>query len=548
MAILYTNIGVTYNNQGRLEKAISYLRKASDLQGKRNTKDEKAKTDNLLATLYLGYDDIYNALRHNEEAMSHASEMGNYLLLKDVYFTHAEVHQRLYEYEKALDYYKKHLALRDSFRLEERIRQQELLQQQLLLERSEKEIRLLLVQQDVQELAINQLELEKDKLQLESAKEDELALLKGEQEIRDANLRNKELETERAQQELALVAQRLDAEKKDRAIFELRQKEEIERLAQKNLEQENQFLKKDKELLIKDKALLTKEQDINRLELQRQRSFRQFVYWLGGLLFLILTMILAGLFYFRAANRKLEQKNIQIEKQKEEIELSHHETEQERKKAEALLLNILPEETAVELKEKGGATPRNYQKVTVLFTDFSGFTRIAQDMSPQELIEELNTCFRAFDEIIEKYGLEKIKTIGDAYMCAGGIPVPNESNPEDAVAAALEMSQYITNRSNDKINQGIPYWNMRIGIHTGQVIAGVVGKKKFAYDIWGDTVNLASRMESSGEDGQINISGETYALVKEKFECAHRGQIDVKHKGKMDMFFVRSSLNGNGRH
>ena len=200
---------------------------------------------------------------------------------------------------------------------------------------------------------------------------------------------------------------------------------------------------RDKDILVRDKALLIEKQEVNRLELEQQRNFRQFVYGLGGLLFLILTMILSGLFYFKTANRRLAEKNSQIELQKKEIEKSHKEVEEQRVKSEELLLNILPEETVSELKEKGVATPRDYEKVSVIFTDFTGFTEIAEKMTPQDLITELNICFRAFDEILGKHNLEKIKTLGDGYMCAGGVPIPNETNPEDAVNASLEMLSLI---------------------------------------------------------------------------------------------------------
>lgn len=547
LPVLFTNIGITYNNGGQQDKAVQYLRKASDLIRAQSGKgSELAYVDNLLATIYLTNGDLYNALRYNDGSMQMVSDGRDDPLLSETYNTAAQIHQELYEYEKALDYLKKYLLLRDSFLLNERIRQQDLLQQQLSLERAEKEIKVMMVQQDMQNLTINQLELEKDKLKLESqnlkleskTRDDELALLKREQEIKNANLKNKELETERARQNVKLIEQRLEAEKKDRALLILRQEEEVKRLAQLNLERDNALLTKDKDILTKDKALLIEKQEVNRLELEQQRAFRQFVYYLGGLLFLILTMILSGLFYFRSANRRLAEKNNQIQQQKKEIEKSHTEVEEQRHKSEELLLNILPEETVAELKEKGVATPRDYEKVTVLFTDFTGFTEIAESMTPQELITELNICFRAFDEILEKHDLEKIKTLGDGYMCAGGIPVPNDSNPTDTVAAAIEMNEYILQRRGQKMADKIPYWNMRIGIHTGHVVAGVVGKKRFAYDIWGDTVNLASRMESSCADGKINISETTYHLVKHQFNCENRGAIKVKHKGEMDMFFV----------
>ncbi len=214
--------------------------------------------------------------------------------------------------------------------------------------------------------------------------------------------------------------------------------------------------------------------------------------------------------------------------------------EQERQKSDTLLLNILPAETAQELKETGQFTPKGYKLVTVLFTDFKGFTQIAEKLSPKEVIENLNTCFLAFDEICEKYNLEKIKTIGDAYMCAGGLPIANETNPINVVKAGLEMQVWMQNWKLEKQKNNQNAWELRLGIHSGEVIAGVVGKKKFVYDIWGDTVNLASRMESSGEIGQVNISETTYQLVKNEFQCTFRGKIQAKNKGEINMYFVEN--------
>jgi class 3 adenylate cyclase len=215
---------------------------------------------------------------------------------------------------------------------------------------------------------------------------------------------------------------------------------------------------------------------------------------------------------------------------------------QEKHKSEALLLNILPAEIAQELKDKGTATPRQYELATVLFTDFKGFTNVAEGMSPEAIIQELDKCFLGFDEIIGKYNLERIKTIGDAYMCAGGVPTANKTNPVDAVKAGLEMQAFMEKIKKERQAEGKPYFECRLGIHSGRVIAGVVGKKKFAYDIWGDTVNIASRMESSGEINRINISADTYNLVKDFFVCEHRGKISAKGKGEIDMYFVNSQV------
>lgn len=214
----------------------------------------------------------------------------------------------------------------------------------------------------------------------------------------------------------------------------------------------------------------------------------------------------------------------------------------ERDRSQELLLNILPEETARELETNGHAKTRFYDNVTVLFTDFKGFSTIAGTLTPIQLVAELNDYFMAFDEIVGKYNLEKIKTIGDAYMCAGGIPSINETHALDAVRAALAMQTYMRKRQRERNITGIEGWELRIGIHTGPIVAGVVGKRKYAYDIWGDTVNIASRMESSGEAGRVNISSTTYSFIKDNYDCQHRGKISAKNIGEVDMYFVNDGI------
>ena len=215
--------------------------------------------------------------------------------------------------------------------------------------------------------------------------------------------------------------------------------------------------------------------------------------------------------------------------------------ENQKEQYKNLLLNILPRETAEELLLKGAAQPRRFETVTVMFTDFKGFTHIAEEMSPEDLVKEIDFCFSAFDDIIEKHGLEKIKTIGDAYMCAGGLPLSNTTHPENVVSAALEIRDFMRELRQQREAQGESCFEIRLGVHTGPLVAGIVGKKKFQYDIWGDTVNTAARMESSGEVGKINISQATFDRVKEKFNCQYRGQIKAKNKGEISMYFAENN-------
>jgi len=254
-------------------------------------------------------------------------------------------------------------------------------------------------------------------------------------------------------------------------------------------------------------------------EIRNQKNIRNFLF--GGVL---LVFIFSGLIFrsLRVSRR-----------QKMAIEKENH-------RSDELLLNILPSEVAKELKEKGSAEAKSFDEVTVIFTDFKDFTRISEKFSAEELVAELDYYFKGFDDIINRYSIEKIKTIGDSYMAAGGLPVANKTHAKDVVNAALEIIKFMEAHKQQRLKENKPVFEIRIGINTGPIVAGIVGVKKFAYDIWGDTVNLASRMESSGEPGKVNISGSTYELVKNDFTCTYRGKIQAKNKGEVDMYFVEN--------
>ncbi|MFA7326915.1 MAG: adenylate/guanylate cyclase domain-containing protein [Candidatus Kapaibacterium sp.] len=238
---------------------------------------------------------------------------------------------------------------------------------------------------------------------------------------------------------------------------------------------------------------------------------------------LILVLVAGGLF----------SRNRYIRKTKDVISL-------EKDRSQNLLLNILPAEIARELMEKGKSAARDFENVTIMFTDFKEFTQASEKLTAHELVEEINYCFEKFDGICEKYRIEKIKTIGDSYMAAGGLPVPYKSSTKNTVLAGIEMQEFIIKRAENRQKENQICFEMRIGIHSGPVVAGIVGVKKFQYDIWGDTVNTASRMESAGEVHRINIGHSTYNILKDDpdFVFEHRGKINAKGKGEVDMYFV----------
>lgn len=237
----------------------------------------------------------------------------------------------------------------------------------------------------------------------------------------------------------------------------------------------------------------------------------------------------------RINEKRLEDYNVNLENKVMERTKDLH---SEKKKTDTLLLNILPYDIAMELKETGKAEAKYFKSVSVLFTDFKGFTLIAESMGATELVAEIDYCFKEFDRIVQKHKIEKIKTIGDSYMAVGGLPVTNNTHPEDLVKAALEIRDFMNSYNIKRADNQKPVFQIRLGIHTGPVVAGIVGLNKFAYDIWGDTVNLASRMESSGEPGKVNVSSTTYDLVKNKFSCQYRGKIEAKNKGAVEMYNV----------
>jgi len=279
------------------------------------------------------------------------------------------------------------------------------------------------------------------------------------------------------------------------------------------------------ETLIKEQQAQLK---LRENELQLQESQRNLFLALAAMVFLISIGLLLKYLSTKKTNTILTGKNKTIE--------------EERQKSEQLLLNILPVMVANELKVNGVAKARKYEEVTVFFSDFVNFSGISRDLSPEKIVTLLDYYFKAFDNIIGKYNLEKIKTIGDAYMCVGGLPKTDANHAKDVVNAALEIQTLIAKIKQEKIKTGEPFFEARIGIHTGPLVAGVVGNKKFAFDVWGDTVNVAAKLEEESKSGKINISDATYQLIEKNFDCKLRGKIPIKNRGEIKMYFVNDSI------
>jgi len=303
---------------------------------------------------------------------------------------------------------------------------------------------------------------------------------------------------------------KLSSEVKDRIFTE----ESSKKIADMQTKYETE--KKEKEI-----ELLRKDNDIKQLALDKQKLLRDFS--LAGFCFVL---TLAFVIYNRYRLKK---------KAHAELEDAHRIIQVEKAKSDKLLLNILPVRVANDLKEKGETEPESYDNVTVYFSDIVGFTDMSSRLEPRFLIEELNDIFTAFDNIIEKNQCERIKTIGDAYLCVSGMPEQNPNHAENIVRSATEIIKYLRNRNHISNIQ----WKIRVGIHTGQVVGGVVGIKKYIYDVFGDTINTASRMESNSQPMKINVSEATYQIVKDKFQFIERDSIAVKGKGMMKMYFVK---------
>lgn len=515
------NLGLLYHNESKPDSAMYYFRSAYDLYEDLSDWSSIASCKNMMALSYFHNNDLFNAQKELDAAFEFEKRY-------DLKHQEAKSHEiqslfyeDLFDYENSLNSYKRFLSIRDSLLTIERTEKFRLLFDQYRVEQIEKQLRLIWASNDLEmanlarERAKLQAEQERDAARRERdarlLKENELSMAKSKAELQRLQLEEERLNVENKQKELDLIQR--DNKLKELALEKERllvskNEAKIENLAQRNE-------------LIKQRRLNEK---------QAYRSNLQLIF--GILLFIVLILIVILIAYrqLRRRKKRIEEQNAIIAESKKEIEI-------QKEKSDGLLLNILPLAVAEELKSNGVAKPRMYDDVSVGFTDFSGFTMISEKLTPEELVAKLDTMFLEFDKIIEKYGLQRIKTIGDAYMFAAGLPDPLEDHAERSIRASLEMRDFIS-KFNSELPAGSPKWQIRIGIHSGPVIAGVIGIKKFAYDIWGDTVNTAARMESSGQIGKVNISGVTKNHINGAFQTEHRGKVAAKNKGDIEMYFV----------
>lgn len=509
-AEVYKNLGILYQNEGRFVKADSALSRAGQKYRELGDTESESAIYDFRALVYYQNNDLHNAGVYNKKAIKLSKSKGHLKVLHTSYLTQSLIYQALYDYEEALESYKEHLRIRDSLMTMERNKQNDILNQQYFLERMEKELKLLWVKEELTQAELARIKAE------DAAKAERINALKADSAAAATALRNKALEAREAYNKLLIAEEQNKLRQAKAEADHARQQQEIQAL---KVQQTQQKLQEEQ---LKAEVAEEKARSAD-LELERQASrVRNLIYVLIGLLALILLILFAY--------RQLRSKNRQIAAQQKEIAA-------EKDKSDKLLLNILPAQIAAELKEHGSTQPRAFSEITVVFTDFVGFTMISEQLTPQELVKTLDKIFLEFDLINERHGLQRIKTIGDAYMCACGLPEPDGENARKAVAAALDMRDYI-NEFNTTLPADAHKWSIRIGVNTGPVVAGVVGIKKFAYDIWGDAVNIASRMESSGEEGKVNISETTYAHIKNDFRTEHRGKVKAKNKGEIDMYFV----------
>lgn len=495
LAMTNINLAVIAQKTKRQDEAITYTRKADYLSSLSENEKLKNEISFITANIYFYVSDYYNALFYVDETIEGARSTNNRDLVAKALLFKSKIYGSLDNYELERDFNSSYLKEKSHINSEKLEHDNDVNSKRISIERIEKDALL-----DQKKTAEQIAEKEKINAEIEAQKARESKII-SEQALVIAQHEKDKSKLIEIEKNIALNKAKRDSLTAVNAL----------------VQEENAIQRSRSDSIAK--VLAVQRQKVAQREADNANEILQRTYLIGVLLGLIIIIVVWGMVRQRRLNNQISE---------------------ERDKSDKLLLNILPKRIANELKYNSNITPRKYEKVSVLFTDFVGFTNISEVLSEDELIQELDKYFNKFDTIIEKYNLEKIKTIGDSYMCAGGVPSPNTTNASDAVKAGLEIAEYVNKEVERKKGKNQPYWEIRIGINTGTVIAGVVGSKKFAYDIWGDTVNVASRIESNGMVGCVSISESTYEEVKSDFNCVFRGNINVKNKGEVPMYYIES--------
>jgi len=523
----FNNIGVAYKNLSDYDKALDYCLKG--LKIREDRRDKKAIADSLhhIGTIYDYLGNFDKALEYHQSALKIREAILDKEGIGNSLHNIGVIYHQLNKYVEALEYYRKGLKIREEIRDKRAIggslnnigmihkniinytESLDYYQNALnIFEEIGDKYQTANISNNIGELYMYMQNYRKASVYLENALN--LAEEIGAKElIRENYSFYSDLYAKKGDYKKSLEYYKLSSEVKD-SIFNTDSRTKIA-----DMQNKYEMEKKEKEI-----QLLKKDNEINQLALSRQKILKNSL--LGGLAFVL---ILVFVIYNRYRLKK---------KAHAELEEVHRLITLEKAKSDKLLLNILPVRVADDLKEKGKTDPESFENVTVYFSDIVGFTKLSGNLEPKLLIDELNEIFTAFDNIIEKNQCERIKTIGDAYLCVCGMPMENLNHAENIVRSATEIIQYLKERNQTSEIE----WKIRVGIHTGKVVGGVVGIKKYIYDVFGDTINTASRMESNSEPMKINLSEATYHLVKDKFRCTERDTVSVKGKGEMKMYFV----------
>lgn len=481
------NIGQIYMGQGDFQKALDYTKQSLEILKQIGDQNATALAISNIGRIYMKQDNYPEALNYYTQSLEIYNQIGNQIGIANSFKEIGLIYHKKGDYLKALDYYMQSLEINKESGEQSGIASS-LTDIGVIYQNQGDYTKALNYCQTGYELSLSIGSLKKQMAGCSCLYDTYKSMGDGNQALKYHEL-------------LTSIEDSLHIEETSKKL--------------QQMEFAKQVLKDSIAQIETDRLVLEAHQE----EVRKKDRTRNISFGIGGLV-----LLLAGGLYSRLRYVRKSKATLQVEKDR----------------SDNLLLNILPEEIAQELKEKGKADARDFDLVSILFTDFKGFTEQSAKLSAQDLVSEINTCFEAFDGIMEKYKIEKIKTIGDAYMAAGGLPVPTDDSVKNTVLAALEMQVFIDDRKKTQDARGLPAFEMRVGIHTGPVVAGIVGVKKFQYDIWGDTVNTASRMESAGQVDKVNISQATYELIKDESQFAFesRGKIEAKGKGEMEMYFA----------